>query len=333
MCSNLNTLSLSCLPRANQLPHSQSLWWRNGFITVGGRPLREIDLKWWRMQIGLVQQEPFLFNDTIYKNVEFGLIGTEWEDAELEVKKDLVKQACKEAFADEFISRLPEVRRFQLFRFRKIVDKNQGYSTRVGDAGIKLSGGQRQRLAIARSIVKRPKILILDEATSSIDVRGEQIVQAALEKVSKNRTTLVIAHRLATIQKADNIVVLRKGQVVQQGTHSELMAQEGGAYWTLATSQQLSDSDEDDTDESAPPYAEVSEKKSMATIATETTYVETVVPSEQGGDTKKKASFWRTFGLLLLEQKKLRKWYAILLISAICGGGELPLFLVLERMS
>lgn len=101
----------------------QSLWWRNGFITVGGRPLREIDLKWWRRQIGLVQQEPFLFNDTIYKNVEFGLIGTEWEDAELEVKKDLVKQACKEAFADEFISRLPEVRRVQLFRFRKIVDK------------------------------------------------------------------------------------------------------------------------------------------------------------------------------------------------------------------
>ncbi|KAK0743062.1 P-loop containing nucleoside triphosphate hydrolase protein [Schizothecium vesticola] len=285
-----------------------SLWWRNGFITVGGRPLREIDLKWWRMQIGLVQQEPFLFNDTIYKNVEFGLIGTEWEDAELEVKEDLVKQACKEAFADEFISRLPE-----------------GYSTRVGDAGIKLSGGQRQRLAIARSIVKRPKILILDEATSSIDVRGEQIVQAALEKVSKNRTTLVIAHRLATIQKADNIVVLRKGQVVQQGTHSELMAKEGGAYWTLATSQQLSSSDEDEADEPASPYAEVSEKKSMATIGTETTCVETVEPSEQGGDNKKKASFWRTFGLLLLEQKQLRKWYAVLLISAICGGASQPL--------
>jgi ATP-binding cassette subfamily B (MDR/TAP) protein 1 len=166
--------------------------------------------------------------------------------------------------------------------------------------------------------------LILDEATSSIDVRGEQIVQAALEKVSKNRTTLVIAHRLATIQKADNIVVLRKGQVVQQGTHSELMAQEGGAYWTLATSQQLSSSDEHEADEPASPYAEVSEKKSMATIGTETTCVETVAPSEQGGDNKKKTSFWRTFGLLLLEQKQLRKWYAILLISAICGGGELP---------
>ena len=88
---------------------SQSLYWRNGLIAVGGRPLREIDLKWWRSQIGLVQQEPFLFNDSVYRNVEFGLVGTEWEDADLETKKDLVKQACKEAFADEFITRLPEV--------------------------------------------------------------------------------------------------------------------------------------------------------------------------------------------------------------------------------
>ena len=188
-----------------------------------------------------------------------------------------------------------------------------------------MSGGQRQRLAIARSIVKRPKILILDEATSSIDVRGEQIVQAALEKVSKNRTTLVIAHRLATIQKADNIVVLRKGQVVQQGTHNELMAQEGGAYWTLATSQQLSTNDDDDeADDLKSPYAEVSEKKSMATIGTESTFVETVAaPSEKGDDSKKNGSFWRCFGLLLFEQKKLRKWYAMLLIAAICGGGRL----------
>jgi ABC-type multidrug transport system fused ATPase/permease subunit len=87
----------------------QSLAWRNGSITVGGRPLREIDLKWWRTQIGLVQQEPCLFNNTIYANVEFGLVGTQWEDSDLETKKQLVKQACIEAFADEFISRLPDV--------------------------------------------------------------------------------------------------------------------------------------------------------------------------------------------------------------------------------
>ncbi|KAG7286419.1 hypothetical protein NEMBOFW57_008729 [Staphylotrichum longicolle] len=237
-----------------------SLRWRNGSITVGGRPLREIDLKWWRTQIGLVQQEPCLFNNTIYANVEFGLIGTEWQDADLETKKQLVKQACIEAFADEFISRLPD-----------------GYSTVVGDAGIKLSGGQRQRLAIARSIVKRPKILILDEATSSIDVRGEQMVQAALDKVSKNRTTIVIAHRLATVRKADNIIVLRKGKAVQQGTHDSLMTQEGGAYWALATAQQLTMEPEEDPKDSAQANdAEIAEKKSMATIATDTTLVETV---------------------------------------------------------
>jgi len=103
----------------------------------------------------------------------------------------------------------------------------------VGDSGIKLSGGQRQRIAIARSIVKRPKILILDEATSAIDVRGERIVQAALDRVSKGRTTITIAHRLSTIIKADNIVVLTKGQVVQQGTHEQLMSDENGPYWAL----------------------------------------------------------------------------------------------------
>ncbi|KAK4162825.1 hypothetical protein QBC43DRAFT_345662 [Cladorrhinum sp. PSN259] len=286
-----------------------SLWWRNGSMTVGGRPLREIDLKWWRSQIGLVQQEPHLFNNTIYANVEFGLIGTEWEDADLETKKGLVKQACREAFADEFIDRLPE-----------------GYSTVVGDAGIKLSGGQRQRLAIARSIVKRPKILILDEATSSIDVRSERIVQAALEKVSKNRTTLVIAHRLGTIRKADNIIVLRKGKAIQQGTHEELMAQEGGAYWSLATAQQLAmGTDDGDDDVLAAPEPELfAEKKSMAT---ESTLVETATISSNGesGQNSKTDGFWSSFALLLREQGQRWKWYLVLLLAAVGGGASQPI--------
>jgi len=186
-----------------------------------------------------------------------------------------------------------------------------------------LSGGQRQRLAIARSIVKRPKILILDEATSSIDVRGEQVVQAALEKVSKNRTTLVIAHRLATVKKADNIIVLRKGRVVQQGTHESLMAQEGGAYWTLATAQQLVQADPDDTDETPRNLdAEVSEKKSMTTIGTDTTLVENTVGSVGSNSTGKK-KFWRSFWILLSEQKHHLKWYTVLLLSALCGGGKI----------
>lgn len=194
----------------------------------------------------------------------------------------------------------------------------------VGDAGIKLSGGQRQRLAIARSIVRRPKILILDEATSSIDVRSEQIVQAALEKVSKNRTTLVIAHRLATVRKADNIIVLRKGKVVQQGTHESLMSQEGGAYWVLATAQQLAVAAEEPYDRlEVMDNAEIKEKRSTATIDTDSTLAETT-PISEGDSVKerKPRGFWGSFGLLLREQKHRRGWYAILLISAIGGGGK-----------
>lgn len=193
----------------------------------------------------------------------------------------------------------------------------------VGDAGIKLSGGQRQRLAIARSIVKRPKILILDEATSSIDVRGEQMVQAALDKVSKNRTTLVIAHRLATVRKADNIIVLRKGRAVQQGTHETLMSQGGGAYWALATAQQLSMlSDEQQDDFLKVGDAEITEKRSMATIGTDSTLVEAAAAFESNSVTKTPArGFWRSFVLLLREQKHRTKWYTILLLSALCGGG------------
>jgi ATP-binding cassette subfamily B (MDR/TAP) protein 1 len=206
---------------------------------------------------------------------------------------------------------------------RLLLTFNQRYSTIVGDSGIKLSGGQRQRIAIARSLVKRPKILILDEATSSIDVRGEQVVQAALDKVSKNRTTIVIAHRLATVKKADNIVVLRKGKVVQQGTHEDLMAQEGGAYWALATAQQLVQTSVDDDCETVHSAdAEVAEKKSMATIGTDTTLTENTTAVHHGDEEKK--TFRRTFLILLYEQNRRWKWYLLLMISALCGGGREP---------
>ncbi|KAM0324056.1 hypothetical protein ACHAQA_008244 [Verticillium albo-atrum] len=213
------------------------LWLRNGLVTVGGHKLSDIDPQWWRNQIGLVQQDNALFNTTIYKNVEHGLIGTEWECEVDHVKAKLIEDACKDAFADEFIARLPD-----------------GYQTAVGESGIKLSGGQRQRLAIARAIVKKPKILILDEATSAIDVRSEQIVQAALDRACKGRTTIVIAHRLGTIKKADNIVLLRQGKVVQQGTHQSLMDEVGGAYHTLATAQQLNMGDDMHSDLDSSSY-------------------------------------------------------------------------------
>lgn len=199
----------------------------------------------------------------------------------------------------------------------------KGYSTVVGESGIKLSGGQRQRLAIARSIVKRPKILILDEATSSIDVRSELMVQAALDRVSKDRTTITIAHRLATVKRADNIVVMRKGKLVQQGTHDELMADEGGAYRTLATAQQLVMSP-DDGEEDTPVLSEISEKQSLdaTTVDGENASQEEPVSAASQGEAKKSRGFAGSFGLLLNEQRNHWPWYIVLLIGAVGGGGR-----------
>jgi len=192
----------------------------------------------------------------------------------------------------------------------------------VGDAGIKLSGGQRQRLAIARSIVKKPKILILDEATSAIDVRGEKIVQAALDKVSQGRTTITIAHRLSTIMKADNIIVLKKGKVVQQGTHDELLSDREGAYWGLANAQHLAVEEE---------YSKVADwidfdKDSVETLVLENFSVD-VDPSKfktvEQPDYRNKG-FLGSFGLLLWEQMPRWPWYILMLLGCLGAGGKFP---------
>ncbi|KAK2831910.1 hypothetical protein FQN49_007047 [Arthroderma sp. PD_2] len=274
----------------------------SGTIMVGPHNVDELDLKWWRSQIGLVQQEPFSFNTTIFRNVAFGLIGSKWENESEEVKRQLVKEACQEAFADEFIDKLPEA-----------------YDTIIGENGIKLSGGQRQRLAIARSIIKRPLILILDEATSAIDVRGERIVQDALDRVSKGRTTITIAHRLSTIKKADKIIVLRKGTAVESGTHDELLAQEG-LYHSLVHSQQL-DMEDDKEDSQIEPEKETPEltmSKTKSTVAAEDADPEQGLPE----DSCKEHSLFNTVGLLLWEQRKYWILYLGVLIGAAgCGAG------------
>jgi ATP-binding cassette subfamily B (MDR/TAP) protein 1 len=271
----------------------------SGSIFIGENDLEGVDLKWWRTQIGLVQQEPFIFNDTIRRNVEYGLIGSPWENEDAETKKTLVEEACKEAFADEFITRLP-----------------LGYETQVGDAGIKLSGGQRQRLAIARSIIKRPKILILDEATSSIDVRGERLVQAALDKVSEGRTTITIAHRLSTIKKADKIIVLRKGRVVEQGTHDGLLANEDGAYWALVNAQQLSMGDGFQEESDLIESSTVPLARGMSAASGETKIADEVA--------WKPKSFVYSFGLLLAEQTGHWPWYLLLLVGCASAGAANP---------
>ncbi|RPA92601.1 P-loop containing nucleoside triphosphate hydrolase protein [Choiromyces venosus 120613-1] len=193
-----------------------------GSVSIAGIDIKDLNLRWWRGKIGLVMQEPFLFNESVFKNVAYGLTGTEWEHISDEEKMVLVKEACVEANAASFIEELPEA-----------------YQTRVGEQGIKISGGQKQRIAIARSIISKPQILILDEATSAIDPRNEKIVQEALDRISKGRTTITIAHRLSTVRKADRIVVIGAGNVLEVGTHEELLANPDGAYTQLVRGQTL----------------------------------------------------------------------------------------------
>ncbi|KAK3995414.1 putative ABC multidrug transporter [Cladorrhinum sp. PSN332] len=277
-----------------------------GRISTCDKELKDIDIKWWRSQIGLVQQEPFLFNDTIFKNVATGLIGTQWENESEEVKRELVKEACKESFADEFIDRLPD-----------------GYNTQVGDSGAKLSGGQRQRLAIARSIIKKPKILILDEATSAIDVRGERIVQAALERASKGRTTITIAHRLSTIKDADNIVVLQNGRVAEQGTHDSLLANEKGVYYGLVHAQKLSLGDDDGR-----RAEEIQEEEIALVLSREKSAAKVAADSN---DKKVGVKIWKErgvlsgFGKLLGEQRSRFPFYIISLIGAMGAASSVPI--------
>ncbi|MBL1200679.1 MAG: ATP-binding cassette domain-containing protein [Nostoc sp. ZfuVER08] len=181
-----------------------------GAITIDGVDLREFDVVSLRRRMGIVSQDTFLFNDSVKNNIAYGCP---------EATDDEILTATKRANAYEFISKLP-----------------QGFDTLIGDRGVMLSGGQRQRLAIARALVQNPEILILDEATSALDTVSERLVQTALDELSRHRTTLVIAHRLSTVQKADRIAVLDRGQVVEVGNHEELL-QKGGYYSRLYSMQ------------------------------------------------------------------------------------------------
>lgn len=180
----------------------------SGHVTIDGQDIRDVTQKSLRAQIGVVPQDTVLFNDTIYYNIKYGRPDATEQD---------VYDAAKLAQIDKFICALP-----------------QAYQTMVGERGLKLSGGEKQRVAIARTILKAPPILILDEATSALDSHTEKEIQDALDRVARDRTTLVIAHRLSTIVHADNILVLEKGRLVERGTHAELISKRGlyESLWT-----------------------------------------------------------------------------------------------------
>ncbi|WP_405606070.1 ABC transporter ATP-binding protein [Polaribacter sp. Asnod1-A03] len=184
-----------------------------GEVSIDGENIKDITKKSLRGLMGIVTQDSILFNDTIANNIK---LGTE------SATEEAILEASEIANANEFIQNLPEK-----------------FNTNIGDSGNTLSGGQKQRLSIARAVLKNPPIMILDEATSALDTESEQLVQVALEKMMQNRTSLVIAHRLSTIQKADKIVVMKKGKIVEQGKHEDLLAKKG-EYYKLVSMQSLS---------------------------------------------------------------------------------------------
>lgn len=184
----------------------------SGRVLIDGKDIRKMNLKSLRRRIALVSQEPALFATTVYENILYGReTATEQE----------VHAAAMAANAHNFISALPE-----------------SYNTRVGERGVQLSGGQKQRVAIARAVLKDPAILLLDEATSALDAESERVVQDALERLMQGRTSVIVAHRLSTIRNADSIAVIQNGNVIEEGTHNDLVSRADGAYAGLVSLQQ-----------------------------------------------------------------------------------------------
>uniref|UniRef100_A0A5K3FK94 ABC transporter domain-containing protein n=1 Tax=Mesocestoides corti TaxID=53468 RepID=A0A5K3FK94_MESCO len=179
----------------------------DGQIIIDGEDIRNLDLAWFRSQLGVVSQEPVLFAGTVTENIKLGALNASQEE---------VEEAAKLACVHDFVCKLPEA-----------------YNTFIAEGGGAMSGGQKQRLAIARALIRKPRILLLDEATSALDTKSEKSVQRALDNAKVGRTVVVVAHRLSTVRDADTIVVVNKGQVVEMGTHDQLMAIKDGQYASL----------------------------------------------------------------------------------------------------
>lgn len=303
-----------------------------GQVLVDGHDIRDLNLTWLRSQIGFVAQEPILFSTTIWENIEFGLINTEWESASKEEKNKLVVEAASQANAHSFVTQLPD-----------------GYDTLVGERGFLLSGGQKQRVAIARAIVGKPRILLLDEATSALDTQSEGIVQDALDRASKGRTTLVIAHRLSTIKNADNIVVMGKGVILEQGTHQQLLANTGGPYSGLVTAQQIRASEVDnklyeaEMDEEKAALAQEEEAMEMKEereakaempsgikrMFSARSHASTARVVSSDETPKRRSIFYLLYRLAIINRDQIWKLYVPGIIGSIASGAVYPAFSIL----
>lgn len=249
-----------------------------------------------------------LFNASVFENIANGLVGTPWETASQADQMQRVQEAARLAFAHDFIQNLP-----------------QGYHTRVGERGGLLSGGQRQRIAIARSVISEPKILLLDEATSALDPHAEGIVQKALDRAMQKRTTIVIAHKLATIRKADNIVVMSQGKIMEQGRHEEL-ARKNGIYATLVKAQDLAPAniERDHGSGGTSTSDEASEKgddQSVARVQTAEAQQLAALQDREDHGLYEKTGIIHSIWKLLRGMPELWIWFAVTMATCI-GGGE-----------
>ena len=282
----------------------------SGQILVDGHDIAKYNTKWLRSNFRLVQQEPILFQGTIFENVAKGFVG-EQQNLSEEAQMELVQEACMASNAHDFIEKLVE-----------------GYNTQVGERASMLSGGQRQRVAIARSIISDPKVLLLDEATSALDPRAERVVQDALHRVSANKTTLIIAHKLATVMAADNIAVMTSGKVIEQGTHNELLELDG-LYAAMVRAQDLG------AEAGNPEFFEGSEegdgnKEELDRPLTLQRTQSKVLAKDSKREVEHLSagtigySLIKCIWIMLKEHPDLYLWYLVIAFGAVIGGGTYP---------
>jgi ATP-binding cassette, subfamily B (MDR/TAP), member 1 len=295
-----------------------------GEVLLDGQNIKDINLLWLREQISLVQQEPVLFSTTIYENIRFGLLGEKWKNLGKEKEYEMVIHAAKMANAHDFISALPDQ-----------------YDTKVGERGFLLSGGQKQRIAIARAVVSDPRILLLDEATSALDTKSEGVVQAALDRAAEGRTTIIIAHRLSTIKKANKIVVMTLGKIVEEGNHDDLLDKKG-AYFNLVEAQRIA-AEQTDTQTEAVEEAVVVKEGQQIEAMEKGDYIEdpddfdpahlarthtgksqsSLALEKRKAEATKQYSLWSLIKLVWSFNRK--EWHLATLgfiFSAIAGGGQ-----------